>query len=224
MNIEFYNRQGYWIEENIFSEMECEALIKASKSLDNYQIESYKPVMMPHRIDSIFTAVLRSPRLVPPVENIIGGKASGLQTEYFYCPPETKGFALHQDNFFVQAPADKFVSAWIALVDTDRINGGLVIYPGTHKLGLLPVRELDVSDDTAQDPNARRTECIVPDAYKPVHISVPRGACVFIHGNIVHGSNTNHSEGWRHVLLCTYIRKGSPFRAGDYAQREEVEL
>jgi ectoine hydroxylase-related dioxygenase (phytanoyl-CoA dioxygenase family) len=161
---------------------------------------------------------------VNAIDQAVSGIAVGLQTEYFYCKPGTKGFSLHQDNFFVQARAGVFASAWVALTDTYKQKGGLIVYPGTHKLGLLPVRDLKGDEQASQDPNANKTECVVPAGYKPVHISVPKGAAVIIDGHLVHGSNENYTEEWRYVLLSTYIRKGEKFRAGKYAQREAVDL
>ena len=40
---------------------------------------------------------------------------------------QTQGFSPHQDNFFVDARGDTFISAWIALTDVCPENGGLII-------------------------------------------------------------------------------------------------
>ena len=158
----------------------------------------------------------------------MSGKAAGLQTQFFYCCPNTRGFSLHQDNFFVQTPFGKFASVWCALTDTNHENGGLIVYPGSHKEGLLPVRELSCEETlitkSFQTPNANNWECIVPSKYQPICPSVPKGSALFIHGHLVHGSNNNNSDQWRQVLLCTYVCSGEPFRPGRYAQRVEVAL
>src|SRR5262249_46211673 len=145
-------------------------------------------------------------------------------TEFFYCKPGTRGFSMHQDNFFVEAGANVFASAWCALTDTYMEKGGLIVYPGTHKEGMLPVHKIEVAKDAGQDPNANNEETVVPPKYKPVNASVPKGAVLYIHGYLVHGSNSNQTNEWRHVLLNTYIREGEKFRAGKYAQRAPVDL
>ncbi len=222
--LQSYLELGYHIEPNIFTDEECEQLIEASKQLENYKNGTHRPQMMPHRQNDIYLNAMRKPNLVSIINQCVDGKAAGLQTEFFYCKPGTRGFSLHQDNFFVQAPLGVFASAWIALTDTYLEKGGLIVYPGTHKEGLLPVKKLTVEKDSGQDPNANNEETVVPPQYKVLNVSVPKGAALFIHGHLVHGSNPNKTDQWRYVLLNTYIRTGEKFRPGNYAQREEIVL
>lgn len=219
-----YHEEGFHIEENVFSKEECAQLIEISAELENAKSKTYRPQMMPHRTHSIYLEAMRKPTLVSILNQLVGGNAVGLQTEFFYCKPGTRGFSLHQDNFFVQAPFGVFASAWIALTDTYAEKGGLIAYPGTHKEGLLPVRKLELVKDTAQDPNANNEETVVPEKYQAMNAVVPQGGVFFIHGHLVHGSNSNTTNEWRYVLLNTYIRQGEDFRPGNYAKREEVEL
>jgi ectoine hydroxylase-related dioxygenase (phytanoyl-CoA dioxygenase family) len=223
-NLEFYEDNGYFIQENVFSSDECDALINASTELDNARNSTYRPSMMPHRVDQIYLKAMASPKLANIMDNLVGGLAAGIQTEFFYCKPGTRGFSLHQDNFFVEAPLGQFASAWCALTDVTPENGALIVYPGSHKEGLLPVRKLELGEHASQDPNANNEECVVPNKYKPITPSVAKGSVLFIHGHVVHGSNPNSSNRWRQVLLCTYIKSGAPFRAGRYAKRSEVKL
>lgn len=225
MDLAFYNEQGYWIEENVFSDEECAALIETSKTLENYTAGTFRPQMMPHRTHELYLQALRKKAIVNSIAQAVGGKPVGLQTEFFYCKPGTRGFSLHQDNFFVEAPFGVFASAWCALTDTFAEKGGLIVYPGTHKEGLLPVEKIEVSKDKGQDPNANNEQTVVPAKYKPVNASVPKGAVLYIHGHLVHGSNPNQTkDDWRQVLLSTYIREGEKFRPGAYAQRAPVSL
>jgi ectoine hydroxylase-related dioxygenase (phytanoyl-CoA dioxygenase family) len=219
-----YQELGFHIEENVLSAAECARYIEASLLLENARNKTYRPQMMPHRENPLYLEVLRHPKIVSIMNQLVDGKAVGLQTELFYCKPGTRGFSLHQDNFFVQAPYGAFASAWVALTDTYFEKGGLIVYPGSHKEGLLPVRKLNLVEDTAQDPNANNEECIVPPQYQIVNASVPQGAVLFIHGHVVHGSNPNITDEWRYVLLNTYVRDGEPFRPGNYARREAIEL
>lgn len=222
--LEFYQENGFFIAENIFTDQECQQLIDESQNLPNAEQGHYKPQMMPHLHNPAYLQAMRNPRLVQIIHKLVGGKAKGLQTQFFYCKPGTRGFSLHQDNFFVQAPFGAFASAWIALTDTYPNKGGLIVYPGTHKEGLLPVKKLNFGTDAGQDPNANNEETVVPEGYQTIHASVPKGAVLFIHGHVVHGSNANSTQEWRYVLLNTYIREDEPFRAGNYANREIIDL
>ena len=220
----FYCEFGYIIEPDMFTLAECEELIRAAENLPAFREGSFAPAMNPHRIGSIFLKALRNPKIVKIMELLVNGKVSGLQTEFFYGKPGTPGFSMHQDNYFVEAPIGAFASAWTPMVDVTPERGGLIIFPKSHQAGPLPVVPTGKARDGAQDPNATREEVVLPPQYEPLHISVPRGATVFIHGHLVHSSNQNRSDVFRRVLLCTYIRSGETFRPGNTAKRTEVEL
>lgn len=219
-----YLENGYHIEPNVLNHEECLTLIENAAQLESAKEQTFKPQMMPHRQNNLYLMAMKKPIIKQIMEKILGGEPVGLQTEFFYCKPGTRGFSLHQDNFFVEAPYGVFGSAWVALTDTYFEKGGLIVYPGTHKEGALPVRKIEVTKDTGQDPNANNEETVVPEKYKILNATVPKGAALFIHGHLVHGSNPNTTNEWRHVLLNTFIKKGEYFRPGNYAQREAIEL
>ncbi|MBI3725646.1 phytanoyl-CoA dioxygenase family protein [bacterium] len=221
-----YRELGFHVEYDVWTKGECEELVAASHELPSYRGGSFVPVMHPHRIDARFMKALRKPELVLIMERILGGRASGLQTELFFCRPGTPGFSLHQDNHYVEAKRDAFASAWCALEDTAPGNGGLIAYPRTHKEPVLPVRAVENPAPTEgrQDPNANKMEAVLPPGYERADLTVPRGAVVLLHSHTVHGSHANTSNRSRHVLLSTYLRSGETFRPGRYAKREEVDL
>ena len=47
---------------------------------------------------------------------------------------------------------------------------------------------------------------------------------VFLDGALVHESLPNAMPENRYAFLATYLRKGAPFRPGNTAKREEVDL
>lgn len=219
-----YHHLGYHIEPNIFSDQECAALIMAGLELEEAKKGVFRPCMMPHRQNPIYLEAMKKISIVNIISALVGGNPAGLQSEFFYCKPGTRGFSLHQDNFYVEAQYGIFASAWCALTDTYFEKGGLIVYPETHKAGQLPTRKLNLSHDNAQDPNANNEEVIVPPEYSLYNAAVPKGAALFLHGHTVHASNPNITDEWRYVLLMTYIKSGETFRAGGYAKREEVPL
>jgi ectoine hydroxylase-related dioxygenase (phytanoyl-CoA dioxygenase family) len=72
--------------------------------------------------------------------------------------------------------------------------------------------------------HAVRQRVLVPAGYDPVSLEVPRGAVVFLHGHLLHGSHPNRCERPRRALLATYVRQGSPCRRGETAQRSEIDV
>lgn len=222
--IAFYHEHGYHIEPQVWSKEEIAAIRAASETWPTFKDGTYKPAMMPHRHDPLILKALAKPLIIRFFEAAFGGKVSGLQSEYFYCRPGTRGFALHQDNHYVEAKPDAFASAWSPMVDVSRANGTLVIYPGTHREPILPLRDLEAPPDAGNDINAHKQECIVPPQYKPMDVVIKAGDVAFIHGHIVHSSHQNTSNDFRCVLLNTYLRAGEKFRPGNTAKRAEVDV
>ncbi len=219
-----YQQNGFFLEENIFSHEECDELIKAGMSLSNVKQGDFRPRIQPHRENPLFLDVMKNPKLIRIMSYLIQAPIVGLQTEFFYGVPGVKGFANHQDNFYVEAPEECFASAWIALVDVDSNMGCLTGFPGSHREGRLNVKKINSSIIKNQDPNANREETIVPKIYSEVLITVPKGAVVFLHSHFVHGSRANVSSKNRYSLLCTYLTKDAVFRPGQYAKREPIDI
>jgi hypothetical protein len=216
-----YAADGYFVEPDVFSAAECEAMIEAAMALPQARADDYAPIMQIHKIEPRFLDVLGDPRLLAVMDRACHGRAAGVQTQFYFTPPQRAGLGTHQDNYFVEAPDDSFASAWVALVDITPENGGLYAYRGSHFRGALPVREV-----TAPNGGDKRQsiyeETILPEPFEKVDLSVKRGSAVIIHGFNVHGSYQNHSAANRCVILNTYVREGAPFRPGATAKREAI--
>lgn len=221
-----FREHGMHAEYNFISPAECDAILAASLTLNNAKNGEFRPTLNPHNESEAFLMIMRQPKMISIMEKLVGGKVSGIQTQFFFGKPGTSGFSNHQDNFFVEAqPADCFVSTWLALTDVSAENGTIYAYPGAHKEGLLPVRKLSGVAGVGQEYNAANEECVVPDKYKPVTVEVPRGTLIFLHSLIPHGSFNNVSKDkWRQVMLNNYIKQGIPFRAGNSAKRKEIPV
>ena len=221
-----YRELGFHVEPGFWTTEEIAALNAAAERLSRARGGCLAPMMHPHREETTFLRAIADRRLVAILEQLVGGRVHGLQTQYFFCPPGTPGFSRHQDNFYVQARAEVFASAWSALEDVGPENGGLTLYPGTHRLPLLPVEIVaDQRLSPTQDPNANYRQAIVPPGYEPVIPRLPAGSVAFFHGHMVHSSSDNTSERrWRRSLLMTYVREGEPFRAGYASGRRAIPL
>lgn len=225
--MEGYRERGFHIERDVVPPALCDQLIEAANKLPLAVGGDYRPAMHPHRTDDLFFQAMNQPRVLAVMRRMLGERVNGLQTEFFYGRPGTRGFAAHQDNFFVEAPDGCFGSAWMSLTDITPDMGALYAYPGSHRHGLLPTRPLTGGAGEGQDPNARNEESVLPaedaDA-QPVTVALPKGAVLFLNGWVVHGSWNNTSDKNRYALLCTYLRDQAPFRAGNYARRTPIPL
>ncbi|NYZ17511.1 phytanoyl-CoA dioxygenase family protein [Azospirillum sp. RWY-5-1] len=220
-----FQRNGFFIEPDLFSEDVCLRLIDAANDLPSARDGSLTPVMNPHRINPVFEAPMRNPALLRIMERILGGRVRGLQTQFFFGRPGTQGFTIHQDNFYVRSPHGAFGSAWLALTDVDPENGSLVVYPGSHREALLDVTPVEQPSTFGQDPNANCQEAKLPPGYNPLSVTARRGSVVLIHGHVAHSSHDNTSTNrFRHVLLMTYVREGVDYRTGFAAKREAFDV
>jgi phytanoyl-CoA hydroxylase len=220
-----YSERGYHIEPNLVPDEVCNRLISMAAAKPNALDGTFRPIPMPHFVDPIFMEMMRFGPIVDIVEHLVGGRASGLGGEYFYMRPGTPGFSEHQDNAYVQAPPDRFVSVWTALCDVGPENGGLIFYPGSHKAGALEVERRDVVPDPGQNPGAAAIRAILPAGFEPLHPRVRKGTVLFFHSHLVHASNPNRTtDCFRYSFLATYIKTGEPFRPGTAQKRREVEL
>ena len=222
-NKSFFLKNGYLIIENVFNSETIEFLINQAKILKNNNID-FSPLMNPHKDSITFLEIMSNKRIIEFIEEYFDNKVMGLQTEFFFMPPNTKGFTPHQDNTYVEADEKSFISAWIALTDVDESNGGLIIWPESHNEKKLDTYENEKLHIVNQDKNARSRTAIIPEKYKPHTPKLVKGSVLMIDSWIVHASNDNCSDSFRYALLCTYIKKDANFRSGNTAKRKSFNL
>lgn len=223
--LEIFQQQGYVVAKNLIPETTIARVMATALAFPNAQNGTFAPIPMPHRAHPVFLEMMRLPEIVAIVEKLVGGKASGIGGEFFFTRPGMPGFVKHQDNTYVRAPPDAFVSVWTALCDIDEENGCLLFYPGSHKQGGLPTRLLDHMPVVGQNPGAEAVESVLLSEIAPIPMTLKRGSTVFFHGDLVHASRPNSSaDRFRYSFLSTYVRSGEPFRPGRLQQRTEVDL
>ncbi len=108
--LQLYRDRGYHVEADIVPEDVISRVMAAAMEQPNAGNGQFPPIPMPHRVHPAFFELMRFRPIVAIVERLVGGRASGLGGEFFYMKPGTPGFARHQDNAYVQAPPDNFVS------------------------------------------------------------------------------------------------------------------
>src|SRR5262245_31780710 len=85
----------------------------------------------------------RDARLTRTAAQLIGDDVALCQTMLYFKPPGARGQAMHQDHQYLRKVP--IVAAWLALDDCDDQNGQLVILPGSHRYGILPVEHSDMN-------------------------------------------------------------------------------
>ncbi|MEO6752918.1 MAG: phytanoyl-CoA dioxygenase family protein [Chthoniobacteraceae bacterium] len=117
----------------------------------------------------------------------------------------------HQDYLYNLGSEDS-VTFWSPLIDVDDVNGCILIAPGSHKCGIFPVRAddpLNQRKNSAQSFSIANLDGVL---VKFAQFSVPMktGDVVAFHGNLLHSSQPNRSDGTRWSMQFRYFNIEAP--------------
>ena len=174
---------------------------------DHDPLKQYPRLMQMHHSDQASLDWLLEPRIEQCMLELLGAAPYAVQTMAYFKPPQARGQALHQDQYYLNAHPGTCIAAWMALDDCEEENGCLQVVPGTHQLPVLCVEdadyELSFTDVTVP----------LPAEMEPVPVVMEAGDVLFFNGQLIHGSLPNDSKDrFRRVLIGHYI----------YAEAEQV--
>lgn len=124
----------------------------------------------------------------------------------------------HQDATYLHTEPVKLVGFWIALEDATLENGCLWFAPGSHKSGVHRrlIRNPDPTSEQLLVHDAPAA-CYPTSNFQPVPVN--KGACVLIHGQIVHRSEANKSGHSRHVYTFHVVdMNGTTYSSDNWLQ------
>lgn len=225
--LDFYRKEGYCVVEDILSPPECQQYLDLAESIAHTQEKKYAPLMNPDRQFPEFRKLLCHPKVVRCLETLQQSEIVALQSMMYYRPPGSLGRDLHQDSFYSKAEYGAYIGTWLPFEDADQENGGLVVYPRSHRESLLEVIEDEERKKTNREgfPNDRGTQCVVPPGYSKEYLFVKAGSLVLIHGNLIHGSEESFSKTrFRRAFAAHYIKKGYSFLPGKHAHRQVIPV
>ena len=146
-----------------------------------------------HLISPIFDKVVHNSKILDAVESIIGKNILACGTTLFVKDPDETGFvSFHQDAKYIGLEPHNWVTAWIAVTDSNKENGCMRMWSGTHKTDLKNHTEkfdykkgnLLTRGQTVENVPLEETEPVVLKA----------GQMSLHHPRIVHGSGVNKSK------------------------------
>src|SRR5439155_26514603 len=98
-----------------------------------------------HRWDEISLRWLLDPRIADRLLRLLGTMPYAVQSMLYFKPPGSRGQAMHQDNYFLQAQPGTCIAAWMALDPADEGNGCLQVVPGSHQWPVLCASQADTT-------------------------------------------------------------------------------
>ncbi|XP_012273386.1 uncharacterized protein LOC105695918 [Orussus abietinus] len=232
-----YNENGFIKLSNIFSKNEVdeisdaynelferkhkenlEGLESAWKGDDMKKEANYTPytVKSIHGLQmhsAVFTRLITHPKLLDALEDIMDTKDILLHHTKAHIKPPEKGapYLMHQDYHYFPFKKHSMLAVFLHLDDTTPENGGLAVYPGSHKLG--PLQDHGLSDEKGEryhyaDPKKYPLSGATP-------VSAKRGEILVFSYLLLHGSYLNLSARSRRMFLAQ-------IRAADDEPLEDV--
>ncbi|XP_063240252.1 probable alpha-ketoglutarate-dependent hypophosphite dioxygenase [Bacillus rossius redtenbacheri] len=210
--VKFYKDNGFIKLENIFSKQEFDKfsdeyddLFRAKKNdqleavwqgNDMKELAKNKPVtvLSIHNLQfhsAAFTRVLMNDRLLDALEDIMGTPNVLLHHTKAHLKPPEKGapYLMHQDYPYFPFEKHSMVAVFIHMDDTSPENGGLAVYPGSHKLG--PLESHTVSKDGEDYHYVDKDKWPLSGA---TPVLAKRGEVVVFSYLLLHGSYLNTSK------------------------------
>ncbi len=213
--IAFYRENGYLVLERQLSDAQLAAIRETlarlvdgarglSESDDVYDLEdSHRPdaprvrrIKLPHTVDPVFDALMRSETVLAPVRDLIGPSVR-LHTSKLNMKSAEFGAAVewHQDWAFYPHTNDDLLAVGVMLNDVGPENGPLLVIPGSHRGPIL--------NHHAHGRFCGATDLAAHgiDPADAVALTGPAGSISFHHVRTLHGSDLNRSTQDRALLL-----------------------
>ncbi len=188
-----------------------------------------------HLISPLFDKIAHNTNILNAVESIIGKNILICGTTLFIKNPNEKGYvSFHQDAKYIGLEPYNWVTAWIAVTDTNEENGCMRMWSGSHKEDLKDHNQKFDEDNLLT--RGQTVENVPLEETKPVVLKA--GQMSLHHPKIVHGSGLNNSNDRRigfviqsyiganvdQVLCKMYVQKArgeDNFKYHEYASRAE---
>ncbi len=156
-----------------------------------------------HLISPLLDEVAHNSKVLDAVESLIGENILICSTTLFIKNPNEKGFvSYHQDAKYIGLKPYNWVTAWIAITDSNEHNGCMKMWSGSHKNDL---KEHDQKFDEGNLLTRGQTVNNVPkEEIKPLILKA--GQMSLHHPKVVHGSELNRSNDRRiGFVIQSYI-------------------
>jgi len=199
-----YHDQGYLAPINILSKEEAQEaryeieLIEKEMPDEIDKSERYNAHLISPKLD----AIVHNSRLLDAVESIIGKNILVCGTTLFIKNPNEKGFvSYHQDAKYIGLEPHNWVTAWVALTDSNEENGCMKMWPKSH----IDIKEHDEKFNKGNLLTRGQTVEGVPNN-EVESVELNAGQMSLHHPRIVHGSSINKSNDRRiGFVIQSYI-------------------
>jgi non-haem Fe2+, alpha-ketoglutarate-dependent halogenase len=200
-----YQQQGFLFPLDVLSPSETAALRSKLEDLEKRQGGRLEARInrKPHLLLTWLNALIRHPRILDPVQDILGANILCWGSGFFIKNAHDGAqVTWHQDATYWGLSKPDVVTAWVAFSTSTPENGCMRVIPGTHTLAQLPHHDTFAPDNLL----SRGQEIAVTvDESKAVDIVLAPGKMSLHHVLLVHGSEPNHGSERRIGFAIRYI-------------------
>ncbi len=202
--VRHYRDNGYVFPIRVLNETDATDYRTKLEAIETGEAERAKHLKFkPHLVFTFLDQLIRHPKILDAVEDVIGPNILCWSTGFFTKEPRTTNFiSWHQDlTYWGLEPAD-IVTAWVALSPATVASGCMRFVPGTHKMEVVPHKDTFADDNML----TRGQEIAVEvDENEAVDIELQPGEMSLHHVKLIHGSNANGSDHRRIGFAIRYI-------------------
>ena len=200
-----YNDEGFVSPINIFSKEKAKEIRNEIELIENKipnELEKSGRYNA-HLISPLLDEVTHNSKILDAVQSLIGENILICGTTLFIKNPNEKGFvSYHQDAKYIGLEPHNWVTAWVAITDSNEKNGCMRMWSGSHKDNL---KEHDQKFNEGNLLTRGQTVKNVPKE-KTTPLILEAGQMSLHHPTVVHGSDLNESNDRRiGFVIQSYI-------------------
>ena len=208
--VQQYRARGYYAPITVLSRVEAAGL--------RHRLEAFEATggamqgavrHKPHLLFTWLNDLIRHPRILDAVEDIIGPNILCWGSSFFTKEARNPAYvSWHQDSTYWGLEPPDIVTAWVAISESTFENGAMRVIPGTHIGDQLAHRDTFARDNML----SRGQEIAVEvDGSKAVDLVLQPGEMSLHHVRLIHGSEPNPSArrriGFAIRYLPTHVRQ-----------------
>ena len=156
-----------------------------------------------HLISPLLDEVTHNSKILDAIQSLIGKNILVCGTTLFIKNPNEKGFvSYHQDAKYIGLEPHNWVTAWVAITNSNEHNGCMRMWSGSHKDS---IKQHDQRFDKGNLLTRGQTVKDVPET-ETTPLILSAGQMSLHHPTVVHGSDLNKSDDRRiGFVIQSYI-------------------
>ena len=188
-----YKEEGFVSPINIFSKEKANEVRSEIELIEKNMPEELEKSgrYNAHLISPLLDEVTHNPKILDAVQDLIGENILVCGTTLFIKNPYEKGFvSYHQDAKYIGLEPHNWITAWVAVTDSNEHNGCMRMWSGSHKENL---KQHDQKFNKGNLLTRGQTVKDVPKK-KTTPLILSAGQMSLHHPTVVHGSDVNKSD------------------------------